>query len=131
MSEQENDLQTINDQQAELNSFMSYELASYNTVANLYEQLEYSQLKDGESKRLLSAIKVTIRNLESIKENASRLRRILARLQEKIEQWDDYIKHLKTGFTCQMVDKLNRIIFYYSAFLPYLLLLQSLALPEH
>ncbi|HJE49764.1 hypothetical protein KQH91_07450 [Lactobacillus johnsonii] len=86
MSEQENDLQTINDQQAELNSFMSYELASYNTVANLYEQLEYSQLKDGESKRLLSAIKVTIRNLESIKENASRLRRILARLQEKIEQ---------------------------------------------
>ena len=47
MSEQENDLQTINDQQAELNSFMSYELASYNTVANLYEQLEYSQLKDG------------------------------------------------------------------------------------
>ena len=86
MSEQENDLQTINNQQAELNSFMSYELASYNTVANLYEQLEYSQLKDGESKRLLSAIKVTIRNLESIKENASRLRRILARLQEKIEQ---------------------------------------------
>ena len=86
MSEQENDLQTINDQQAELNSFMSYELASYNTVANLYEQLEYSQLKDGESKRLLSAIKVTIRNLESIKENASRLRRIIARLQEKIEQ---------------------------------------------
>lgn len=86
MSEKENDLQTINDQQAELNSFMSYELASYNTVANLYEQLEYSQLKDGESKRLLSAIKVTIRNLESIKENASRLRRILARLQEKIEQ---------------------------------------------
>lgn len=86
MSEQENDLQTINDHQAELNSFMSYELASYNTVANLYEQLEYSQLKDGESKRLLSAIKVTIRNLESIKENASRLRRILARLQEKIEQ---------------------------------------------
>ena len=86
MSEQENDLQTINDQQAELNSFMSYELASYNTVANLYEQLEYSQLKDGESKRLLSAIKVTIRNLESIKENASRVRRILARLQEKIEQ---------------------------------------------
>ena len=86
MSEQENDLQTINDQQAELNSFMSYELASYNTVANLYEQLEYSQLKDGESKRLLSAIKVTILNLESIKENASGLRRILARLQEKIEQ---------------------------------------------
>ena len=86
MSEQENDLQTINDQQAELNSFMSYELASYNTVANLYEQLEYSQLKDGESKRLLSAIKVTIRNLVSIKENASGLRRILARLQEKIEQ---------------------------------------------
>lgn len=86
MSEQENDLQTINDQQAELNNFMSYELASYNTVANLYEQLEYSQLKDGESKRLLSAIKVTIRNLESIKENASGLRRILARLQEKIEQ---------------------------------------------
>ena len=86
MSEPENDLQTINDQQAELNSFMSYELASYNTVANLYEQLEYSQLKDGESKRLLSAIKVTIRNLESIKENASGLRRILARLQEKIEQ---------------------------------------------
>lgn len=86
MREQENDLQAINDQQAELNSFMSYELASYNTVANLYEQLEYSQLKDGESKRLLSAIKVTIRNLESIKENASGLRRILARLQEKIEQ---------------------------------------------
>ena len=86
MSEQENDLQTINDQQAELNSFMSYELASYNTVANLYEQLECSQLKDGESKRLLSAIKVTIRNLESIKENASGLRRILAHLQEKIEQ---------------------------------------------
>lgn len=86
MSEPENDLQTINDQQAELNSFMSYELASYNTVANLYEQLEYSQLKDGESKRLLSAIKITIRNLESIKENASGLRRILARLQEKIEQ---------------------------------------------
>ena len=86
MSEQENDLQTINDQQAELNSFMSYELASYNTVANLYERLEYSQLKDGESKRLLSAIKVTIRNLESIKENASGLRRILDHLQEKIEQ---------------------------------------------
>lgn len=86
MSEQENDLQTINDQQAELNSFMSYELASYNTVANLYEQLEHSQLKDGESKRLLSAIKVTIRNLESIKENASGLRRILDHLKEKIEQ---------------------------------------------
>ena len=79
-------MQTINDQQAELNSFMSYELASYNTVANLYEQLEYSQLKDGERQRLLSAIKVTIRNLESIKENASGLRSILARLQEKIEQ---------------------------------------------
>ena len=47
MSEKENDLQTITDQQAELNSCMSYELASYNTVANLYEQLEYSQLKDG------------------------------------------------------------------------------------
>ena len=47
MREQENDLQAINDQQAELNSFMSYELASYNTVANLYEQLGYSQLKDG------------------------------------------------------------------------------------
>lgn len=86
MNEQENILQLLNYQQAELNSFMSYELASYNTVANLYEQLEYSQLKDGESKRLLSAIKVTIRNLESIKENASGLRRILAHLQEKIEQ---------------------------------------------
>ena len=66
MSEQENDLQTINDQQAELNAVMSYELGSFNTVGNLYEHLIYEPDK-GDSKRTISAIKATIRNLDSIK----------------------------------------------------------------
>lgn len=37
-------------------------------------------------KATVSAVKATIRNLDSIKENASGLRRILDHLQEKIEQ---------------------------------------------
>ncbi|WP_282804994.1 hypothetical protein [Lactobacillus isalae] len=85
MNEQENILQLLNDQQAELNAVMSYELGSFNTVGNLYEHLIYEPDK-GDSKRTISAIKATIRNLDSIKENASGLRRILAHLQEKIEQ---------------------------------------------
>ena len=85
MNEPENILQLLNDQQAELNAVMSYELGSFNTVGNLYEHLIYEPDK-GDSKRTLSAVKATIRNLDSIKENASGLRRILARLQEKIEQ---------------------------------------------
>ena len=85
MNEQENILQLLNYQQAELNAVMSYELGSFNTVENLCEHLIYEPDK-GDSKRTLSAVKATIRNLDSIKENASRLRRILARLQEKIEQ---------------------------------------------
>lgn len=85
MNEQENILQLLNDQQAELNAVMSYELGSFNTVGNLYEHLIYEPDK-GDSKRTISAIKTTIRNLDSIKENASGLRRILAHLQEKIEQ---------------------------------------------
>lgn len=85
MNEPENILQLLNDQQAELNAVMSYELGSFNTVGNLYEHLIYEPDK-GDSKRTISAIKATIRNLDSIKENASRLRRILDHLQEKIEQ---------------------------------------------
>lgn len=85
MNEQENILQLLNYQQAELNAVMSYELGSFNTVENLCEHLIYEPDK-GDSKRTLSAVKATIRNLDSIKENASRLRRILARLQEEIEQ---------------------------------------------
>lgn len=85
MNEQENTLQVLNDQQAELNAVMSYELGSFNTVGNLYEHLIYEPDK-GDSKRTLSAVKATIRNLDSIKENASGLRRILDHLQEKIEQ---------------------------------------------
>lgn len=85
MNEQENTLQVLNDQQAELNAVMSYELGSFNTAGNLYEHLIYEPDK-GDSKRTLSAVKATIRNLDSIKENASRLRRILDHLQEKIEQ---------------------------------------------
>ena len=85
MNEQENILQLLNYQQAELNAVMSYELGSFNTVGNLYEHLIYEPDK-GDSKRTLSAVKATIRNLDSIKENASGLRRILDHLQEKIEQ---------------------------------------------
>ena len=85
MNEQENILQLLNYQQAELNAVMSYELGSFNTVDNLCEHLIYAPDK-GDSKRTLSAVKATIRNLDSIKENASRLRRILDHLQEKIEQ---------------------------------------------
>ena len=85
MNEQENILQLLNYQQAELNEVMSYELGSFNTVENLCEHLIYEPDK-GDSKRTLSAVKATIRNLDSIKENASRLRRILDHLQEKIEQ---------------------------------------------
>lgn len=85
MNEQENTLQVLNDQQAELNAVMSYELGSFNTVGNLYEHLIYEPDK-GDSKRTLSAVKATIRNLDSIKENASGLRRILDHLREKIEQ---------------------------------------------
>lgn len=85
MNEQENILQLLNYQQAELNAVMSYELGSFNTVENLCEHLIYEPDK-GDSKRTLSAVKATIRNLDSIKENASRLRRILDHLQEKIEQ---------------------------------------------
>ena len=85
MNEQENTLQVLNDQQAELNAVMSYELGSFNTVENLCEHLIYEPDK-GDSKRTISAIKATIRNLDSIKENASGLRRILDHLQEKIEQ---------------------------------------------
>ena len=84
MNEQ-NTLQVLNDQQAELNAVMSYELGSFNTVENLYEHLIYEPDK-GDSKRTISAIKATIRNLDSIKENASGLRRILDHLKEKIEQ---------------------------------------------
>lgn len=84
MNEQ-NTLQVLNDQQAELNAVMSYELGSFNTVGNLYEHLIYEPDK-GDSKRTLSAVKATIRNLDSIKENASGLRRILDHLREKIEQ---------------------------------------------
>ena len=85
MNEQENILQLLNYQQSELNAVMSYELGSFNTVENLCEHLIYEPDK-GDSKRTLSAVKATIRNLDSIKENASRLRRILDHLQEKIEQ---------------------------------------------
>ena len=85
MNEQENILQLPNGQQAELNAVMSYELGSFNTVENLCEHLIYEPDK-GDSKRTLSAVKATIRNLDSIKENASGLRRILDHLQEKIEQ---------------------------------------------
>lgn len=85
MNEQENILQLLNYQQAELNAVMSYELGSFNTVENLCEHFIYEPDK-GDSKRTLSAVKATIRNLDSIKENASRLRRILDHLQEKIEQ---------------------------------------------
>lgn len=85
MNDQENILQLLNYQQAELNAVMSYELGSFNTVENLCEHLIYEPDK-GDSKRTLSAVKATIRNLDSIKENASRLRRILDHLQEKIEQ---------------------------------------------
>ena len=85
MNEQENILRLLNYQQAELNAVMSYELGSFNTVENLCEHLIYEPDKGG-SKRTLSAVKATIRNLDSIKENASGLRRILDHLQEKIEQ---------------------------------------------
>lgn len=85
MNEQENILQLLNYQQTELNAVMSYELGSFNTVENLCEHLIYEPDK-GDSKRTLSAVKATIRNLDSIKENASGLRRILDHLQEKIEQ---------------------------------------------
>lgn len=84
MSEQENDLQTINNQQAELNAVMSYELGSFNTVGNLYEHLIYEPDK-GDSKRTLSAVKATIRNLDSIKENANGLKHMLTHLQEQLE----------------------------------------------
>lgn len=84
MNEQ-NTLQVLNDQQAELNAVMSYELGSFNTVGNLYEHLIYEPDK-GDSKRTLSAVKATIRNLDSIKENANGLKHMLIHLQEKIEQ---------------------------------------------
>ena len=58
MNEQENTLQVLNDQQAELNAVMSYELGSFNTVGNLYEHLIYEPDK-GDSKRTLSAVKGT------------------------------------------------------------------------
>lgn len=50
MNEQENILQLLNDQQAELNAVMSYELGSFNTVENLCEHLIYEPDK-GDSKR--------------------------------------------------------------------------------
>lgn len=84
MNEQENILQLLNDQQAELNAVMSYELGSFNTVGNLYEHLIYEPDKS-DSKRTISAIKATIRNLDSIKENANGLRRILTHLQEQVK----------------------------------------------
>lgn len=84
MNEQENTLQVLNDQQAELNAVMSYELGSFNTVGNLYEHLIYEPDK-GDSKRTLSAVKATIRNLDSIKENANGLKHMLIHLQEQLE----------------------------------------------
>lgn len=84
MNEQENTLQVLNDQQAELNAVMSYELGSFNTVGNLYEHLIYEPDK-GDSKRTLSAVKATIRNLDSIKENANGLKHRLIHLQEQLE----------------------------------------------
>ena len=83
MNEQ-NTLQVLNDQQAELNAVMSYELGSFNTVGNLYEHLIYEPDK-GDSKRTLSAVKATIRNLDSIKENANGLKHMLTHLQEQLE----------------------------------------------
>lgn len=83
MNEQ-NTLQVLNDQQAELNAVMSYELGSFNTVGNLYEHLIYEPDK-GDSKRTLSAVKATIRNLDSIKENANGLKHMLIHLQEQLE----------------------------------------------
>ena len=83
MNEQ-NTLQVLNDQQAELNAVMSYELGSFNTVGNLYEHLIYEPDKD-DSKRTLSAVKATIRNLDSIKENANGLKHMLIHLQEQLE----------------------------------------------
>ena len=83
MNEQ-NTLQVLNDQQAELNAVMSYELGSFNTVGNLYEYLIYEPDK-GDSKRTLSAVKATIRNLDSIKENANGLKHMLIHLQEQLE----------------------------------------------
>ena len=41
MNEQENILQLLNEQQAELNAVMSYELGSFNTVENLCGHLIY------------------------------------------------------------------------------------------
>lgn len=84
MNEQENTLQVLNDQQAELNAVMSYELGSFNTVGNLYEHLIYEPDK-GDSKRTLSAVKATIRNLDSIKENANGLKHMLIHLQEQLK----------------------------------------------
>lgn len=84
MNEQESTLQVLNDQQAELNAVMSYELGSFNTVENLYEHLIYEPDK-GDSKRTLSAVKATIRNLDSIKENANGLKHMLTHLQEQLE----------------------------------------------
>lgn len=84
MNEQENTLQVLNDQQAELNAVMSYELGSFNTVGNLYEHLIYEPDK-GDSKRTLSAVKATIRNLDSIKENANGLKHMLTHLREQLE----------------------------------------------
>ena len=84
MNEQENTLQVLNDQQAELNAVMSYELGSFNTVGNLYEHLIYEPDK-GDSKRTLSAVKATIRNLDSIKENANGSKHMLIHLQEQLE----------------------------------------------
>lgn len=84
MNEQENTLQVLNDQQAELNAVMSYELGSFNTVGNLYEHLIYEPDK-GDSKRTLSAVKAAIRSLDSIKENANGLKHMLTHLQEQLE----------------------------------------------
>ena len=84
MNEQENTLQVLNDQQAELNAVMSYELGSFDTVGNLYEHLIYEPDK-GDSKLTLSAVKATIRNLDSIKENANGLKHMLTHLQEQLE----------------------------------------------